>query len=249
MKTTEFELVGQALGTTTCFALVLLLTGCASETLFQSGFNASPLNGPPSSAQTVGTATTGGAVIVVTQPLPETSPEHWIRVSRGTDIQSPIGSFYGHFSKAGADGHYGMILAMKVGSDIAGNTGGNADKGSASVEIRPEPAALPYLLHLDFLPKQPAGQMIRINDDPAQTFGTFASDQPFTLSIGIDVHGGTATASVTLIGPGAGSNSSKENIALPDPRQAGPLGAIQLWMGFPWSGHFDATDVIVTYKP
>jgi hypothetical protein len=91
--------------------------------------------------------------------------------------------------------------------------------------------------------------MIRINDNPALTFGTVTVDQAFTLSVGIDVHGDVATASVTLIGPGAGNDASKENIALPNPRQAGPLGAIQLWMGWPWGGHFDATDIIVTYKP
>jgi hypothetical protein len=135
-----------------------------------------------------------------------------------------------------------------LASDIVGNAPANADKGSASVEIRPEPPNLPYLLHLDFLPKQPAGHMVRINDDAAQTFGTFAADRSFTLSVGIDVHGSTATASVTLIGAGVGNDSFKENIALPDPRQAGPLGAIKLWMGWPWGGHFDATDVIVTYK-
>lgn len=232
----------QLLVSSTGVAVLLWLVGCASETLFQSGFNASPLNGPPAAMQTVGTATTGGSVITVAQT---TNPaEHWVRIARQAGNTDAIGSFYGHFSRAGADGHYGMVMAIKVGSDIVGN----ADMGSASVEIRPEPTDLPYLLHLDFLPKQPAGHMIRINDDPAQTFGTIAADQPFNLSVGIDVHGSTATASVTLIGPGASNDSFKENIALPNPRQAGPLGAIKLWMGWPWGGHFDATDLIVTYK-
>ena len=45
-----------------------------------------------------------------------------------------------------------------------------------------------------------------------QTFGTIAADQSFTLSIGIDVHGSTATATVTLVGPGVSNDSFKENI-------------------------------------
>lgn len=246
MRAINCAFVRQVLSTGGGIAIILSLVGCASETLFLSGFNASPLGGPPAATQAVGTATVGGSVVIVTQPGNPT--EHWVRVSRQAGNTDAIGTFDGHFSHAGADGHYGMLLAIKVASDIVGNVPANTDKGSASVEIRPEPAYLPYLLHLDFLPKQSHGQMIRINDDPAQTFGTFPVDQVFAVSVGIEVHGDTATASVTLLGAGVGNDNFKENIALPNPRVAGPLGAIKLWVGWPWGGHFDATDVIVTYK-
>jgi hypothetical protein len=246
MTSIKCSLVRNILCTGTVLSMCLSLSGCASETLFQSSFNASAVGDPPAHNQATGTATVNGAVSIV---QPGDSKEHWVRISRIADNVDPIGSFYGHFSHVGADGHYGLLLAMKVGSDIVGNDPGNITAGAASVEIRPNPTDKPYLLHLDFLPKQPAGQMIRINDDAANTFGTFAADQTFTLSVGIDVRSGTATASVTLLGAGIGSGSSKQNITLPNPPQAGPLGAIQLWMGAPWGGHFDATDIIVTFKP
>ena len=72
-------------------AVILSLVGCASETLFQSGFNTSPLNGPPAFTQTVGTATTGGSVVIVDQT---TNPlEHWVRISRQAGSTDAIGSF------------------------------------------------------------------------------------------------------------------------------------------------------------
>jgi hypothetical protein len=47
-----------------------------------------------------------------------------------------------------------MLTVLLVSSDITGNTAGNVDDGSASVELRPLDDQLPYVLHLDFLPKQ-----------------------------------------------------------------------------------------------
>src|SRR5262245_4227062 len=49
-------------------ALFALITGCASETLFQSQFNANPVGAPPPAAQAVGTLAIAGAAgsVVVT---------------------------------------------------------------------------------------------------------------------------------------------------------------------------------------
>jgi hypothetical protein len=228
-----------------CLSLCLAMAGCASETIFLSSFNASAEGTAPAATQAVGSATLSGSVSIVNQPGP--TPEHWVRIARQA-ADNGISAFYGRFSKAPPDGHYGILLAIKVGGDLVGNVPANTDLGAASVEIRPDSSDLPYLLHLDFLPKQPQGKMIRINDDPSQAFGTFAVDEKFSISIGIDVHGGTATGAITLFGSGVSNDIARENIPL-DLRLGSPPGALQLWVGYPWAGHFDAADIIVTYKP
>ena len=48
--------------------VLLLTTGCASTTLFQSNFDATPINQPPAHTQAVGTATIEGSVVVATLP-------------------------------------------------------------------------------------------------------------------------------------------------------------------------------------
>jgi hypothetical protein len=226
---------------------LLALAGCATETIFQSSFNASPVGTLPAVTQATGTAASSGApgAVVIDGPL-GTSNENWVRVSRPSEDAAPIGVFEGDFSGTRGDGHYGLLTVLIVSSDIVGNNAQNQNNGSASVDLRPRPPQFPAVLHLDFLPRHPPGQMIRFNDDPNRTCGTFPVDQPFTLSIGIDVSGADATASVALLGAGVASDNCT-TIALPNSLRD-PLGALQLWMGWPWRGHFDATDIVVTYK-
>ena len=53
-------------------AVLIFLTGCAQETLFQSNFDQTPTGQPPSANQAVGTANVdgpAGSVIVVTSPV------------------------------------------------------------------------------------------------------------------------------------------------------------------------------------
>jgi len=51
--------------------ILLLTTGCASKTLFQSNFDATPVNQSPAHQQAVGTVTVEGGVVV--SPIPDTN--------------------------------------------------------------------------------------------------------------------------------------------------------------------------------
>ena len=93
-------------------------------------------------------------------------------------------------------------------------------------------------LHLDFLPNG----TVRIDDNVA--FGTFPHNQPFIVQVTLNINA-TPTAHIVLGGAGA-SGQRDYTIQTPFIPRALQFGAIRLWMGFPWSGPFDATNIVVT---
>src|SRR5215212_9940614 len=101
-------------------AALLLLVGCAGETLFQSNFDATPINQPPAHAQQVGTANIhgpAGSVIVVSPPV--TPSGKWVRITY-PGVQDVAG-FQGNFSAFRGDGQYDFsaTLFMPFGSSVA----------------------------------------------------------------------------------------------------------------------------------
>jgi hypothetical protein len=215
--------------------LAMVLTGCASETLFQSAFNSNTIGQPPAAMQAVGTVKVSGAPgsVVIVGPVPN-SKENWVRISREVGAEVPISTMDGIFSQFKGDGSYGFLAALFI------PTG----SGLATVEFDTTPGGSPPsagFLHLDFL----QNNTIRINDNPALTFGTFPRDQFFTLSVGLDISASSAVAHITLFGTGA---SGSFDFTIPQLNLARQYGGIRLWMGFPWSGSFSATDIIVTRK-
>ena len=90
-------------------------------------------------------------------------------------------------------------------------------------------------LHLDF---QKDGT-IRIDDLPGTVFGTFPHDEPFIVQVTLNVVP-TPTAHIVLAGAGT---SGQKDYAIQTPLipLARQFGAVRLWMGFPWTGPFDAT--------
>lgn len=216
----------------------LALAGCASETLFQSSFNANPVGSPPSPTQAVGTAQVSGdpGSVVIVGPVPN-SNENWVKIARASvaNNQAGISTFQGNFSKTYSDGTYGFLGAIFIPSG----------SGLASVEFATSPFGSPSstsFLHLDFL----ENGTVRFDDDAGVTFGTFPHDQFFTLSVGIEVTSTTAVAHVTLFGTGTSGGTFDYNIK--HPNFARQYGAIKLWMGFPWTGSFNMTDLLVTRK-
>ena len=101
-------------------------------------------------------------------------------------------------------------------------------------------------LHLDFL----QNNKVRINDNNSQIFGTFPRDQFFTLAVNMEITSSSATAHANLFGTGASGNSDDLGM----PINVSPLflarqfGEVKFYMGFPWNGSFDATNIIVTRK-
>jgi hypothetical protein len=227
----RLQLAGLLAAAGTLFAL----GGCGPETLFQSSFSSSAVGSPPSPTQQVGTVTFSGdpGSVLIVRPVPGSS-ENWVQISRAGK-QSAISTLQGNLAKTYPDGTYGFLGAIFIPSG----------SGLASVEFDTGPFGAPpstSFLHLDFL----QNGTVRFDDDPGATFGTFPHDKFFTLSVAMDVTATTAVAHVTLLG--TGTSGGTFDYTIKQPGFARQYGAIRLWMGFPWTGSFDMTDLLVTRK-
>jgi hypothetical protein len=212
----------------------LLVSGCASETLFQSGFNQNAIGSPPPAAQAVGTVTLAGAPgsIVIVGPPPGVS-EHWVQISRNGQ-NAPVTSMLCNFSQFRGEGTYSLIAALFIPRSA----------GLATVEFDTTPMGQPSgvgFLHLDFL----ENNTVRINDDPNQVWGTFPRDQVFSLTVTLEITSQSATAHMSLFGTGASGNKDFNVTPVALARQ---IGAVRFFMGTPWQGSFEATDILVTRK-
>ena len=218
-----------------CIILSGLLSACASQTLFQSNFDATPIGQPPAHMQQVGTANVSGppgGVVVVTSPVQ--TGGRWVQVSRPNDPVSIV-AFQGNFSQFAGDGSYTFDATLFI----------PAGKAVASVQFEQfsQPVANSFngFLHLDFL----QNGTIRIDDRPDKVFGTFPHDQPFIVQVTLSINT-TPTAQIVLAGAGTSGQMDytiPQGPPFPDARQ---FGAVRLWMGTPQSGPFDATNIVVT---
>jgi hypothetical protein len=219
-----------------CTAMILcaLLSACASQTLFQSNFDATLVGQPPAHAQQVGTANVSGLpgnVVVVASPIQ--TGGRWVQVSRPSDPVTIV-AFQGNFSQFAGDGSYTFdaTLFIPTGQAVA----------SVQFEQFNQPVANSFngFLHLDFL----QNGTIRIDDRPDQVFGTFPHDQPFIVQVTLNINA-APTAHIVLAGSGS---SGQMDYAIQGPFIAGArnFGAVRLWMGFPFAGPFDATNIVVT---
>jgi hypothetical protein len=211
-----------------------ILGGCQSATVFQSNFNSTAVGQPPASAQATGTASTfgpPGSVVVVGPPVPP--GEHWLQVSRASN-SAPISGMLGTLA-AQPGGQYNFICAM-----FMPNGSGLATLSFEPVP-QPQPGGMVDFLHLDFM----QNNKVRINDINATEFGSFSRDQPFDVTVTLNTSASPPTAHIALIGAGT-SGSSDFTITAP-PSFVQQFGAIRVWMGYPWTGHFDSADLLVTH--
>ncbi len=227
--------------------LLLLLTGCGSVTLFQSSFDSNAVGAPPSHNQSTGTIDVSGAPgsVVIVSPPPNTTG-NWAQIRRAADQGAPISTMQCNLSQFQQDGSYSLVAVLFIPSG----------SGLATVEFDTSPQASPPstgFLHLDFgdftVSNAVQKNKVRINDDNAQLFGTFPRDQFFSVTVGMDITSSSATAHMNLFGTGA-SGAQDVNIV----NNVTPLflarqfGAAKFYMGFPWNGAFDATNIVVTRK-
>jgi hypothetical protein len=224
------------------FLLVLLaLTtagSCNSEKLFQSNFDATAINQPPAANQQVGTASVdgpAGSVIVVAAP-PNAQPSgKWLQVSRPDGPQ--VASFQGKLKQQPGDGTYVFSTALFIPQ----NNG-----GVATIQFEPfnQPVTNPSgFLHLDFL----SNNRVRIDDDNSTIFGQFPRDQVFLVQVTLTINSTNPSAHIILSGAGASGEANRA--VLPPLRpQAQQFGAVRIWMGFPNTGVFQATNVVVSRK-
>ena len=198
------------------------------ETLFQSNFDGTPDGQPPSPTQQVGTAQVSGpagSVIVITPAFVHSNK--WLQISRPNGPDLAI--FRGIFSAVRGDGIYTFSAAMFMPA------------GSQTASISFQAATGQEFLHLDFRPEN----HVRIDDSAATDFGTFPRNQPFVVTATLNINATQSTVQVTLSGVGA-SGQTNYNVLAPFQSFSRQFGAIQVWQGFPWTGAFDATSIVVT---
>jgi len=211
---------------------------CNSETLFQSNFDATALNQPPAANQQVGTASVDGppgSVIVVAAP-PDAQPSgKWLQVSRPNGPQ--VASFQGKLKQQPGDGTYVFSTALFIPQ----NNG-----GIATIQFEPfnQPVTDPRgFLHLDFL----SNNRVRIDDDDSTIFGQFPRNQVFLVQVTLTINATNPSAHIIL--SGAGASGEADRAVIPPLRpQAQQFGAVRIWMGFPNTGVFQATNVVVSRK-
>ena len=212
------------------------LAGCTSETLFQSNFNTTPIGSPPAATQAIGTASTFGpaGAVVIAGPI-GSSTDQWLRVGRA-DGNAEIAGMQGFLSAMRPPGQFTLSAAVTVPS---GSGLGTIQFGSSIPDTTDE---LPSFLHLDFM----QDNTVRIDDNPTTEFGTFPRDQPFDVFVTLNTAVTPATAHISLIGAGA-TGTTDYNIQSYSQSLAEQFDSVTFWMGFPWTGTFEATDIVVTH--
>jgi hypothetical protein len=217
--------------------LLLLLTGCGPVTVFQSSFSANAVGAPPSYNQATGTIIVVGVAgtVVITSPLPNVTG-NWVQLQRAAGPGVPISSMLCNVSQPQPSASYSLLAVLYIpnakdlppGSDLVASVGFNSVGQSTE------------FLHLDFM----QNNTVRINDS-ATAFGTFPRGQFFTLSVTLDVGSTTATAHMSLLGTGALGSYDYDVTPL---ALAAQFGAVNFYVGNPWSGWFKVNSVLVTRK-
>jgi hypothetical protein len=212
--------------------------GCNTETLFQSNFDSTAVGQPPAQIQATGTANVfgpNGSVVVVGAPGQATGK--WLQVRRASlaGNQAPIAGTQGVLSAVRGPGQYSFICAMFI------PTGNGLATLQFEPAVQPQPGGLYSFLHLDFT----TDNKVRIDDNDATKFGAFPRDQPFDVAVSLNTAASPPTAHIALFGTGT---SGSTDYTITQPVQfVQQFGATRVWMGYPWTGHFDATDLLVTH--
>jgi hypothetical protein len=216
-------------------AALVMLTGCASETLFRSNFDQTPIGQPPATMQDIGTAHIhgpAGSVLVIAPPVLPSGK--WVRISRPEGPE--VAGFQGTFSRFRGDSVYtfSTMMFMSSGSGIA----------TIQFETFTNPVSnLQAFLHLDFT----NDNQIRIDDNEDTKFGSFSRDQQFIVQVTLNINASASTAHIVL--SGAGASGERDYTVIPPLQSLSrQFGAVRLWQGFPHTGAFDATNVSVTRK-
>lgn len=216
-------------------AALLLLTGCATETLFRSNFDPTPVGQPPATVQDVGTANIDGppgSVIVIAPPVLPSGK--WVQISRPNGPL--VAGFQGKFSQFRGDSVYtfSATMFMASGSGVA----------TIQFETFTNPvSSLQAFLHLDFM----QDNQVRIDDNEGTKFGSFPRNQPFIVQVTLNINASASTAHIVLSGTGA-SGERDYTVIPPLQNLSRQFGAVRVWQGFPHTGAFDATIIAVTRR-
>jgi hypothetical protein len=217
---------------------LLSVAGCTpSETVFQSAFNTTPAGSPPAAQQTVGTARVFGAQgTVVAAASPTGNATNWLLVRRN-NVNDPVNGMIGTFAAQRGPGTYHFINAMYLPPGL-----GLATLAFAPLQTNQEGEPL-YFLHLDFgTPKGTTSDRVRIDDNPATDFGTFARNASFDVFVTLNTALTPPTADISIVGGGA-SGTAHYVLPATSTNLAQQFDQIEAYVGYPWTGLF-YTDAI-----
>ena len=212
---------------------LLLLAGCSSETLFRSDFSPTAVGDPPATTQAVGTANIIGPDVIVVQAPPDAAPSgKWVQITRTPNPTTTPG-FQGVLTRQAGNGVYTFSATLYMPADTTGPTSLSFDSGSEG--------NFAGFLHLDFM----ADNTIRVDDGQnGSAFGTFPRGKPFGIQVTLTIND-TPSAHIVLFGDGASGITDRTVLAIYR-QQARRFSAVRVWIGFPNSGTFDATNLVVT---
>jgi hypothetical protein len=222
------------------FLVALTMAGnCNTTKLFQSNFDATAVGQPPSPTQAVGTASVEGNVLVAAAPSNAQPSGKWVQI-KVANQSGQVASFKGKLSQQPGNGTYVFSTALFI--PPPGPQGDNV--ATISFEALASQGGLPAeFLHFDFL----ANNQIRIDDVESTAFGQFPRNQVFLVQVTLDISATAAKAHIILSGAGA-SGEADRNVSSTFLQQAQQFGAVSIRMGFPHTGTFFATNVLVQRK-
>ncbi len=215
-------------------ASVFFLAGCGT-TMFHADFSGNPVGDKPLTAQKTGTVETDGpaGAVLVVGPAAD-RPGNWVRVTRFRGQQGSVSAMRGVFKELGGQGKYTITATLFIPEGA----------GVVSIQCEPysqSPTEYYNFLHIDFM----ENGRIRIDDKPDTEFGSFPRGKLFIVQVVLAIEGSSLTADISLSGDGASGTRRYTNERHP---LAGQFGAIRLWMGFNWTGEFQATNIVVKKK-
>ena len=188
-------------------------------TLFESNFESTTANQPPSPVQAVGTATFNGPNLVISPTFPHTG--NWLQIG---PLSIAGGTFNGIFIKVPTGlGVYTLSAMIFMSSKSA----------ESYISFNSNAETNPSFLTLLFADNN------QVQDDGLNPTGcTFPRDQPFPIQVTLTV---TATSATAQIGV-AGTVANYTLHQYPD-----SFSSVAFAQQNPGGGGFDVTDIVVTY--
>jgi len=229
----RFRKVKRTLCQSSMLLVLLLITGCnPTTTLFQSNFDATPVDQPPATAQAVGTVAVDGGVRVGVIPGTNLKGAKFGRIGGANTAVLRC-----NLAQTPGDGTYVFSASLYFPSGSG---------GLATIAF--ENGAGQRFLHLDFPFVSPTTGHVRIDDDESTVFGETKRDQLFIVQVTLNISAAGATAKVVLSGAGV-SGEATRNIPPPFVPFARQFGRVSISSGLQADDStFFATNIVVTRK-
>lgn len=207
---------------------LLFVAACdPTTTLFQSNFDATPVDQPPAPAQSVGTVAVEGGVRVGVIPGTNLKGAKCGRIAGANTAVLRC-----NLAQQPGDGVYVFSTALYFPSGSGGLVTISFERGGGE-----------RFLHLDF-----PGNQVRIDDDAGTAFGHFERNQLFIVQVTLTISASSATAKVVLSGAGA-SGEATHNLPPPFVPIARQFGVVRISSGLEADDStFFATNIVVTRK-